>query len=132
VVHPSFGFHTAYVATQGVHPTGATWAANLARRTDTALTQAPKIEPTVAWACADVFIISVDAFLAEVPRLRWFIDDFGLTTGVASDALAGSLGRISNTTETANCPCGSGLRFGDCRHVWGVNAEPPVPGPRKG
>jgi hypothetical protein len=131
-VHPSFGFQTVYVATQRVHRTGATFAADLARRTDIAQTQAPKIEPTVALACADVFIISVDALLAQVPRLRWFIDDFGLTTGVAFDGLAGSVGRISNTEKTANCPCGSELRFENCRHVWGDNAEPPVVGPHKG
>lgn len=124
-VHPSFGFGTAYVATQGVHETGATMAADLARRTDKARTRAPKIEPTVAWAGADVLVLALRAFLAEVPRVRWFIDDFGLTTGVAFTALDLSLGRISRTAENANCPCGSGLGSRACSHSWGTHADPP-------
>jgi hypothetical protein len=124
-VHPSFGFQTAYVATQGVHKSGATMAADLARRTDKSLTHAPKIEPTVAWAAADVLTISLDAILAELPRLRWFIDDFGLTTGVAFTALELSVGKTPKVKGTANCPCGSGLRFRDCRHAWGAPAQPP-------
>ncbi len=124
-VHPSFGFQTAYVATQGVHEADATMAADLARRTDRARTHAPKIEPTVAWAVADVFTMSVDALLAEAPRLRWLIDDLGLTTGVAFSALELSVGRAPKTSEIANCPCGSELRFGVCRHAWGDRAEPP-------
>ncbi len=124
-VHPSFGFQTAYVATQGVHNSGATFAADLARRTDKAPTKMPKVEPNVAWACSDAFIVSVDALLAEVPRMRWLIDDLGLTTGVASSALEGSVGRRVSTKISDDCPCGSGLRLGDCRHVWGTPAEPP-------
>lgn len=124
-VHPSFGFGTAYVATRGVHETGATMAADLARRTDKAVTYALKIEPTVAWAAADVLVLALRAFLAEVPRVRWLIDDLGLTTGVAFTALDLSLGRISRTTETANCPCGSGLSFRACTHTWGTHADPP-------
>jgi len=124
-VHPSYGFQTVYMATQGVHKSGATMAADLARRADKALTKIPKIEPTVAWACADAFIVSMHAFLTQVPRLRWLIDDFGLTTGVAISAPNPSGGRILNTRGTGHCPCGSGLRFEDCRHAWGARAEPP-------
>src|SRR5262249_35193449 len=79
-VHPSFGFQTAYVATQGVHKGGSTFAANLARRVDKAVTAVRKVEPTVAWSCCDVFVVSAEALLAAVPRVRWLIDDFGLTT----------------------------------------------------
>ncbi len=50
------------------------------RRADQALTNMPKIDPTVAWACADTFTIAITAFLTEVPRVRWLIDDVGLTT----------------------------------------------------
>ncbi len=125
-VHPSFGFHTAYVATQGVHETGATMAADLARRTNTAETRLPKIDPTVAWACADVFIVAINALLPELTRLRWFIDDFGLTTGISfAGSSEHSFGRILNTRATANCPCGSELSVRDCRHTWGAAAEPP-------
>ena len=124
-VHPSFGFQTAYVATQGVHETGATFAADLARRTDQASTRMPKIEPTVALACADVFIRSVDAALAEAPRLRWFLDDFGLTTGIICTTPEFSLGSVLKPEESGNCLCGSGLTIGDCRHVWGDHSEPP-------
>jgi hypothetical protein len=125
-VHPSFGFHTAYVATQGVHQTGATFAADLARRPDRCLTRIPKIEPTVAWACADVLIIAVDALLDAAPRLRWFTDDFGLTTGVATAPVAEFPGGNLETAVPARCPCGSGLKFAECRHAWGTTAEPPV------
>jgi hypothetical protein len=130
-VHPSFGFHTAYVATQGVHQAGATFAADLARRADRCLTRIPKIEPTVAWACADVFIIAADALLEAAPRLRWFIDDFGLTTGVAEASVAEFIGGILATEVPAHCPCGSGFEFPECCHFWGSTAEPPVPPPQK-
>jgi hypothetical protein len=124
-VHPSFGFGTAYVATQGVHPARTTFAADLARRTDTALTQSPKIEPTVAWAAADVLALAIREFLLEWPRIRWLIDDLGLTTGVAFTAQHQSAGRSSKPTKEAICPCGSGIPFGACSHSWGVHAEPP-------
>ncbi len=123
-VHPSFGFQTAYVSTQGVHNSGATFAADLARRTHTAHTRISKIEPTVAWACVDAFIVAVDAFLGEVPRLRWLIDDFGLTTGVAFTVPKLAIGSISNIGQNSVCPCGSGLRFEECCHSWGTHATP--------
>jgi hypothetical protein len=124
-VHPSYGFQTAYVATQGVHRARSTIAADLARRTDAAKTNLQKVEPTVAWAAADLLIVSVDALLAEVPRVRWLIDDFGLTTGVAFCALEHSIGRTGKRNKKTNCPCGSGLQFGACRHEWGDRAMPP-------
>jgi hypothetical protein len=124
-VHPSFGFHTVYVATQGVHKSESTMAADLARRADKARTNIPKIDPTVAWAVADAFTISTNAFLAEVPRLRWLIDDVGLTTGIGYSSPTFSGGNILNTRKTGECPCGSGRRAEECRHAWGVHTEPP-------
>ena len=124
-VHPSFGFQTVYVATQGVHKSGSTMAADLARRTDQALTNMPKIDPTVAWACADTFTIAITAFLTEVRRVRWLIDDVALTTGIAFSAPAFSSESILKTRKTGECPCGSGRRIEDCPHKWGAHAEPP-------
>lgn len=124
-VHPSFGFQTVYTATHGLHKAGSTIAVDLARRTDTALTHSPKIDPTVAWACADVFIASLDVMLAEALRIRWLIDDFGLTTGIAFTGLELSLGSSNETSKTDNCLCGSGLSFEACTHKWGVPSIPP-------
>ena len=124
-VHPSFGFQSTYVATQGVHESGATFAADLAKRPDEARTLIPKIEPTVAWACCDAFKVSVDALLTAVPRVRWLIDDFGLTTGLAYSALRSSVGARIGAEMTDQCPCRSGLRAEDCHHVWGTPADPP-------
>jgi len=124
-VHPSFGFQTVYTATHGVHKARTTIAADLAKRTDKALTLSPKIDPTVAWACVDVFNVSLDAMLAEVQRIRWLIDDFGLTTGITFTGLENSLGKISEKSKTETCLCGSGLSFEDCTHKWGIPSIPP-------
>lgn len=124
-VHPSFGSHTAYVATQGIHRAGTTMAADLARRTDRARVHIAKIDPTVALAVLGVFSVSVDALLNEAGRLRWLIHDFGLTTGVAFCALELSFGAARPPAGAEACLCGSGLRFSACRHRWGEPSVPP-------
>jgi len=123
-VHPSFGSQTAYVVTQGVHSTGATFAADLAHRPDLAQSKSPKIEPTVAWATVDTLIDSIDTFLEEAPRLRWLIDDLGLTTGVAFISNEAFIGRQAPFAENDICPCGRGIPASECQHKWGRVAVP--------
>jgi len=115
-VHPSFGFGTAYIATQGTHKTGATIAADLARRTDEAKTRIPKIDATVACAAADAMILSLAALVPQARMVRWFVEDMALTSGLAG---VGS--------PQSPCACGSGVASNSCLHAWGTaSLRPPV------
>jgi hypothetical protein len=126
-VHPSWGFTTVFVATQGVHEPRAIFAADLAHRTATAPTAAARIEPTIAWKTADAAALSVRRFLQDLPTLRWTIFDLGLTTGVAHLSRTPYFGTVRPVPGRNDpCPCGSGRRFKACRHEWGSPAEPPT------
>lgn len=126
-VHPSFGFGTTYTAARGLHKSGATLATDLRRRPDIAGTPAAVIEPTVAFAVADATVVSIDAFLAQAPRVLGFMHDFRLTSGLPE--IIPSIQLPPATDDKAACPCGSGLGFSKCTHEWGAAAaSPPADG----
>ena len=125
-VHPSFGFGTAFVTTQGVHASGTLLAADIARRAHIAPTRIDKIEPTIAYAVADAICVSIDELLVEMPRVRWLIDDFGLTTRAAFGSRIPGIGLTSEPGRNDLCPCGSGRKFKSCGHRWGEAADPPT------
>ncbi|MFZ4618674.1 MAG: hypothetical protein ACOYM2_21120, partial [Rectinemataceae bacterium] len=125
-VHPSFGFGTVYVATQGLHETGAIIATDLAHYVDKAKVRMPKIEPTVALAVCDAMRVSIQAFLAEVPRIKWLLADIALVALAGHASLHEEIYGSFSATPGSICPCGSGNSRLQCHHGWGsAEASPP-------
>jgi hypothetical protein len=118
-VHPSFGFGTIFVATQGHHETGAIIATDLAHHVDKVNVRMPKIEPTVALAVCDSLRISMQALLAEIPRIRWLLTDMALVALSGHHPLQEEIYGYSATSSNDQCPCGSGRNRTDCHHEWG-------------
>lgn len=123
-VHPSFGFGTTFVSTQGLHRSGSTFAADIAWRSHSRPTQVGKIDPTVANAAADVLAEALDRLAPTLQELRWLVDDIGWTSEAV---LARAQSPESRPGRNDPCPCGSGRKFKACLHFWGKEAHCPKP-----
>jgi hypothetical protein len=125
-VHPSFGSQTVFVATQGRHPTGAIFAADIARRSYSLPTQIPKIDPTVARAAIDATALAVQHLLPAWRLNRWLASDLGMTTGASFRYAQPTIGSLDRPKRNDRCPCGSGRKYKACVHDWGMPAEEPA------
>lgn len=119
-VHPSFGSVTTYLATRLIDTPRSHLIERYARHPlDRIVSDAPRLEPTVAQKAADAVVLASDTLDQELRRTRWVIDDLALTTDIAASLRLDVPLAHPRPERNSRCPCGSGRKFKRCVHRWG-------------
>jgi hypothetical protein len=133
-VHPSFGSMSAFTIERGMHDSKTHIIEVYARKP---LSQGKSaVRADVAQASADAMAIANTCLLDDLSRIRWILDDIGLTSGVAFGHTKGAellepvarIGALDQPDRNQLCPCGSGKKFKKCVHEWGMPGTPPPNG----
>lgn len=125
-VHPSYGSHAAYWRSVGTGPASAWIGWTMERRFGTDAPPAKHRTNEVAEAVAVALAVCAEQLATQSPRLRWFVHDFGLTSGAATASVIDDWGLTTTQRRNEHCLCGSGRVAKRCSHEWGSNREPPV------
>jgi hypothetical protein len=121
--HPSAGSGLVYLSAVARHRSGTILAGEISRRN---LIVKSSLRDQVAFAVTNAVVISARLLLVHLRRIQWLIDDLGFTSGVAFlSRVPDQIGTCNEPQRNHPCPCGSGRRYKDCSHRWGVSGETP-------
>lgn len=134
-VHPSFGSSTTYCVVRLRDSARSHLLERHARHPlDDRASNPQAFTPTVAQRAADAIILATDLLDQDLVRVRWVLDDVGLTTQIA-DSLPLKLLDFplahQHPERNSACPCGSGRKFKHCVHRWGQPGIPAADEPNR-
>ena len=126
-VHPSFGSGTMTLPPGGKTGQGRTSPSNMLVTPLSKIVSSPqRLEPIVAQKAADAVIFATDLLDQDLARVRWVLDDVGLTSDIAVSPQAPHprWRMLQPARNVSKCPCGSGRKFKRCVHQWGQPGTP--------
>ena len=124
-VHPSFGSWTTYNIDCLRDAADSHLFERYARHPLQGIIDSPETaEPAVIRKAADALILAGQVLSDNLTRVRWVLDDVGLTTGVAGALRVDFPLAVYRAERNSPCPCGSGRKFKRCVHRWGDPSDP--------
>ena len=124
-VHPSFGSVATYIASSLRDDARSHVVERYERHPlETLVTKSGGLHPRVAQKAADAVIFATNLLADDLAKIRWVVEDLGLTGEVASALRLDVTLAHRKPERNDQCPCGSGRKFKRCVHRWGQPGTP--------